>query len=152
MMQELNDTLKLENNRLRSSFDRVGEESSAVMDKLRELAAQADAGAEERARLERDLEGARAEAERLRGELRTKAEQLGRFTDALNQIKASVDSEKVYNGELGLQVEALTGQLQAKEAENLRLSEFNEVAKMTIAELEKKIDHQQRDLDDIMDS
>jgi len=123
MLQELNDALKMENNRLRSSYDKVGEESSFVKDKIKNLSNNLEELNEENRKLSSSLQQLRDENSRLKEEAAKKADQLSKFNDTLNNIKVNVENEKSRNQQSGLENERLLNELKIRDTENLRLEE-----------------------------
>jgi len=55
MLQEFVDNLQAENNNIRNSFSKMGEESVFIMDKVREMATQLEEGSNEKEKLLTEL-------------------------------------------------------------------------------------------------
>jgi len=149
MLQELSENLRMENNRLRSSFDKVGQDSTFVMDKYKEMNVHVEDLGKEKLKLILLLEESAKEVNRLKAELNKKNEQLNHFNASINQIKDNIELENRRNNELIMNMETLNNQLKIKENENMKLDQYNQIAKMTIEQQEQKIQLQQRDIEEI---
>jgi len=149
MLQELSENLRMENNRLRSSYDKVGQDSTFVMDKFKEMNVHVEELGKEKVKLILHLDEAAKEISRLKAELIKKSDQLIHFNDSLIQIKDNVELENRRNNELIMGMETLNNQLKIKEHENMKLDQYNQVAKMTIEQQEQKIHIQQKDIEEI---
>lgn len=152
MVQELNDSLKTENNRLKSNYDKIGEESSFVMSKIKELNTKVEEGMNNRKQIEKSLAETTSQNEELLSELESKNKMINEFSDALLNIKNNVENEKIRNNQINNIINELKSENKIKDTQNLRLNEYNQVAKQTILELEKKIEAQNQDIDSITSS
>jgi len=123
MLHELNDNLRSENNRLRSSFDKVGQDSSFMLEKVKELNAQTEALGKEKIHLILQLDESAKEVNRLKAELVKKAEQLQHFNSSIENIKENLELENRRNHEVLMNMESLNNELKIKENENLKLDQ-----------------------------
>jgi len=123
MLHELNDNLRSENNRLRSSFDKVGQDSSFMLEKFKELNAQTEALGKEKIHLILQLDESAKEVNRLKAELAKKAEQLQHFNSSIENIKENLELENRRNHEVLMNMESLNNELKIKENENLKLDQ-----------------------------